>query len=42
MIGSGAALVGGSFVLSQEADDAYAAYLRETDPAQIEHSTIAR
>jgi hypothetical protein len=37
VIGSGAALVGGSFVLSQEADDAYAAYLRETDPAQIEH-----
>jgi len=36
-LGSGAALVGGSFVCSQEADDAYAAYLHETDPAKIEH-----
>jgi len=36
-LGSGVALVGGSFVCSQEADDAYAAYLRETDPVKIEH-----
>ena len=36
-LGSGVALVGGSFVCGQKADDAYAAYLRETDRTQIEH-----
>lgn len=33
---SGAALVGGSFVLGDKADDTYAEYLAETDPAKID------
>jgi hypothetical protein len=33
---SGAALVGGSFLLTRHADQDYADYLRETDPARID------
>jgi hypothetical protein len=33
---AGAALIGGSFVLTRRADDAYVSYLRETDPGRIE------
>jgi hypothetical protein len=33
---AGAAMVGGSFLLARQADDAYDDYLRETDPEQIE------
>ena len=35
-MGSGAVLVGGSFLLGHRANDTYDAYLRETDPSQIE------
>lgn len=35
-LGTGAALVGISFLLDRNADDAYAEYLAETDPARIE------
>lgn len=35
-IGSGAALVGASFLLARRANDTYDAYLRETDEGQIE------
>lgn len=35
-MGSGVVLVGASFLLAHQANDAYAAYLRETDPTQIE------
>jgi hypothetical protein len=35
-LASGVALIGGSFAISREADDTYAAYLRETDPAEID------
>jgi hypothetical protein len=35
-IGTGAALVGGSFILSRRGDDAYRDYLASTDPDAIE------
>ena len=35
-LGSGAALIGGSFLLTREADDEYHAYQIETDPTRIE------
>jgi hypothetical protein len=35
-LGSGAALVGASFLLGQRANDTYDAYLHETDPDQID------
>lgn len=35
-LASSVVLIGGSFVLTQQADDAYDAYLRETDPGRIE------
>ena len=35
-IGTGVALIGTSFLLGRRANDSYAAYLRETDPSQIE------
>ncbi len=36
MLGSGAALIGASFLIADHANVAYDAYLRETDPANIE------
>ena len=35
-LGSGVALIGGSFLITREADDSYRSYLRETDPGRIE------
>lgn len=35
-LGGGVALVGGSLLFSRAADDAYDAYLHETDPGRIE------
>lgn len=36
-MGSGVALVSASFLLGRRANDTYDAYLRETDPSQIDH-----
>ena len=35
-MGTGAALIGASFLLGHQANDSYAAYLRETDPSRIQ------
>lgn len=35
-MGSGALLIGASFLLGHRANETYAAYRRETDPTQIE------
>ena len=35
-MGSGAAMVGASFLMGRRANDSYEAYLRETDPSRID------